>query len=352
MTKPNNFLTQYLPSGWEEAARSEGALVRSRQIKTPGELLHLNLLYVTEAGSYQNTATLMALATGIRLNKEATRKRIQGSWRWLRWMAQQLCREQGYAQAPPEWLAGRRVQLVDATDIALHGSDGADYRLHYAFDLFAYTATHMELTAVANGGEKLSRYAATAGDIFVADRAYGTISAMEHLRAAGAGFVLRLRTKAFALYGEDGKAFDILPHLRKMAVWQPLSLPCFYKDAKGRLHPVRLVATRKDKGASERADRRLSRVASRKQEKVSAEAREMGQYIVLATNLPDTAERVLALYRARWEIERVFRRLKGLFAFGEPPGSNADSVQAWFYGKLFLAALCEAAMRQPAFPPG
>lgn len=352
MKNNNEMLKKHLPEGWEAAAKTEGALVRSRRIQTPEELLHLNLLYLTEAGSYQNTSTLMELSMNIRVNKEATRKRIQGSWPWLRWMAHRLCREQGFAMEPPAWLGGRRVQLADATDACLRGSDGTDYRLHFLFNLFEYACTHMELTPSAEGGEKLTRFPATAEDIFVADRAYGTITGMEHLREMGAGFLLRLRTNPFTLYDRDGKRLDILPRLREMAIWEPLSIPCFYKDSKGELHPVRIVATRKDEEASDQANRQLSRRVSRKQEgKVSPQAKEMAQYIVLATNLPDTAEQVLELYRARWQIECVFRRLKGLFSFGEPPGSNPDSVKAWFYGKLFLAALCEAAVAQPIFSP-
>jgi len=78
----------------------------------------------------------------------------------------------------------------------------------------------------------------------------------------------------------------------------------------------------------------------------------MAGYIVLATSLPDTAAQVLELYRARWQIEQVFHRLKGLFSFGEPPGTNPDSVKAWFYGKLLVAALCEAMAKEPSFSPG
>lgn len=244
------------------------------------------------------------------------------------------------------------MQLADATDVSLHGSTGTDYRLHYLFDLFACSCTQMEMTPIAEGGEKLSRFTATAEDIFVADRIYGTITGMEHLRAAGAGFVLRLKTKAFTLYDADGNAVDILSHLRRVEAWEPFSLSCFYKSSDGEKHPIRIVATRKDETASANTQRKLSRNAIRKQQgKISPESSEMGQYIVLATNLPDESDRVLALYRARWEIECVFRRLKGLFSFGEPPGSNPDSVKAWFYGKLFLAVLCEIAVNRSAFPP-
>ncbi len=71
----------------------------------------------------------------------------------------------------------------------------------------------------------------------------------------------------------------------------------------------------------------------------------MTQYIVLLTTLEETAERIAELYRARWQIEQVFHRLKGLFAFGEVPGKNPASVRAWFYGKLLIAALCEAVVK-------
>lgn len=351
MEQDREAILGYLPEGWEEAAKSEGALQRSRKIKTAEDLLYLVLLYLTGAGSFQNASTLMRLSTDIQLNKEAVRKRIMGSWAWLRWMGQQLCLKHGYAVERPGWLGERRVLLVDATDMALRGSGTSDYRLHYAFDLFEYSCTQAELTDITEG-ERLSRYELRSGDIAVADRIYGTVSGMEHARRAGADFVLRLRTGAFALYDEAGKRIDLMPYLRTMRPWEELSLGFFYKDSKGVLHPVRIVATRKDDAATQKANRKLARKVSQKQWNTpKPQTQEMAGYIVLATSLSDTAAQVLELYRARWQIEQVFRRLKGLFSFGEPPGKNPDSVKAWFYGKLLVAILCEAMATELLFPP-
>lgn len=353
MNEDSKTIRGYLPAGWEEAARSEGALQRSRKIKTAADLLDLNLFYLSEKGSFHNTAILMKYGTGIELDKEAVRKRIKGSWKWLRWMGHRLCLERGYAMEPPQWLVDRRVLLVDATDVALRGSETSDYRLHYMFNLFEYTCLQTELTTIAGGGERLDRYALSSGDIVIADRGYGTIRGMEHVRKAGAGFLLRLRTNAFTLYDEDRGKIELAARLRQLRAWEELSLDCFYKDERDHMHPVRIVATRKDDLSAQNTARKLSRIASRKQEgKPSASSQEMANYIVLATNLPDTTSQILALYRARWQIELVFRRLKGLFSFGEPPGTNPDSVKAWFYGKLLMAALCEAMTKQePLFPP-
>jgi hypothetical protein len=55
--------------------------------------------------------------------------------------------------------------------------------------------------------------------------------------------------------------------------------------------------------------------------------------------------------RYAWQIEQVFYRLKSLFGYGDVPSKSPDTVKAWFYGKLFLAALCEPVLRAVSFSP-
>jgi hypothetical protein len=45
-----------LPEGWEEKAKELGALQRAREIKTPEELLRLNLLYLTKGNPWPERA--------------------------------------------------------------------------------------------------------------------------------------------------------------------------------------------------------------------------------------------------------------------------------------------------------
>ena len=40
-------ILEIMPEGWKEAARSQKAFIRGRNIKTPEELLRLNFLYQT-----------------------------------------------------------------------------------------------------------------------------------------------------------------------------------------------------------------------------------------------------------------------------------------------------------------
>ena len=308
------------------------------------------MLYVTEGGSYQGVSTLMSITGDIQLNKNAVRKRIQGSWRWLRWMGEKTCKEGGYSIEKPEWLKGRRVILADASDMALRGSRSSDYRLHYGFDLFGFGCTHMEVTSVKEG-EKLSRYAVEEEDILIGDRIYCNIKGIEYVLGKGGSFILRMKHRAFLLYDEEGKQIDLLERLRKLEAWESVSIDAFYRLEDRSLRPVRIVGTRKDEETARKSMEKRKRTATRKQQPLRPETAEMSQYIVVATNLEDTDARVLELYRARWQIEQVFYRLKALFAFGEIPSGNPDSVRAWFYGKLLLAALCEAMLKNLPFPP-
>ncbi|MDR1956015.1 MAG: transposase [Treponema sp.] len=64
--------------------------------------------------------------------------------------------------------------------------------------------------------------------------------------------------------------------------------------------------------------------------------------MVVVTSISEVAPDVLLeLYRQRWQLELVFKRLQLLFGNHEIPVHIERSTRAWFYGKLLLAALCE-----------
>ena len=50
---------------------------------------------------------------------------------------------------------------------------------------------------------------------------------------------------------------------------------------------------------------------------------------------------VLETYRARWQIELVFKRLKSLLGLGHLRKMDLDGSKAWLHGKLFVAMLLE-----------
>ena len=65
-------IEEYLPKGWEEKAKELGAMRRdSGMIRSAESLLRLNMLYVTNGGSFQMASTGMAMTEGIHVSKAA-----------------------------------------------------------------------------------------------------------------------------------------------------------------------------------------------------------------------------------------------------------------------------------------
>ena len=109
---------------------------------------------------------------------------------------------------------------------------------------------------------------------------------------------------------------------------------------------------RKDEEAIKQTQRKMKRKWSKNNgTKPSSEALEFNEYIVVATSLDYEENRILERYRARWQVEQVFLRLKEMFGIGDVPSKNEDTVKAWFYGKLFLAVLSETILKTECFSP-
>jgi hypothetical protein len=342
-------LINYLPAGWSEQAKELGAMEReSGVIRSASSLLRLNMLYTTNEGSFQAAAVGMELSEGIVISKTSAAGRIRKSGEWLRWMSQELCRVEGIVKKP-EFLGDRVVKLVDASDAVTRGKEKSTWRLHYVFDLFGFCCSNMELTSNKEG-ERLTRHAVNENDIMVADRIYCTMSGIEHVLSYKGDYLIRFKSKAFNLYDETGEPLELLPYLRGLKPLENTEVRCFYKH-NGKLRPLRVVAMKKDWKAVEECKRRMAKKYRGKKKSLQDDTVELNEYIVLATSLDYTNDQILELYRSRWQIEQVFYRLKSLFGYGEIPSKREDSIKAWFYGKLLLAALCETILKKMSFSP-
>ena len=346
-------IEKYLPKDWKEKCKELKALSRGREIKTAEELLTLNLMYLTIGGSFGTTAALINMTTDKKMSKKAVYTRIQNSGEWLKWMSKEMCEENGMLIPKPEWLT-KSIKLVDGSELSVKGSQKGDYMLHYAFNPFEFTST-FKITDMSTG-ESLVNYELSEDDIVIGDRGYVSIKGMEYALSCEADFILRYRNKAFNLYDSERNKIDLLEVLNEchLGSLESASFDYFY-ISKGKMKPVRIVAIRKTPEAEKESMRKIKRKHSRNQLKApSSQTLEMNKYIILATSLDRTTysnEKISELYRARWQIEQVFYRLKSLFNLGEIPCKREESVKAWFYGKLFLAILAETIIKVESFSP-
>jgi hypothetical protein len=346
-------LTAILPEFWREKAKELGALQRAREIKTPEDLLKLIFLYLTEGKSFGNTSALLSMSESCHLTKKAIYTRLCHSAEWLRWLCENLCRESRMLVEKPAWLEGKRVYVVDASDESVYGSSKTDYRLHYSVGLFDLGMKEMRLTD-AKTGEKLSNFERFGkDDLVIADRAYGTIAGIEYLGARGSDYLLRYRTGAFNLYSREHERVEVTEFFQGLEPGGCGEVTLYYQ-VKGEYKPVRLCAIRKTAEAEAKGVERLKAMNRMKSHgKPPSEAQlANNRYVIVMTSLLESeAYLILQLYRFRWQIELVFKRLKSLFGYNQIPSKVEASAKAWFYGKLLLAAFCETWANKARFSP-
>jgi hypothetical protein len=238
-------LRQFLPTGWEEAARKTGALRRARGVDGAESLLRILLIHLSCGCSLAETAA-RAQATGLgQLSAVALFKRLQASEEWLRWLAM----EERRLLAGPQPATGRRLRAVDATVVSEPGSTGTNWRLHYAINLTDLQCDFFEITDV-KGGETIRRVPIAPGNIVVGDRLYSNPIGVAHVVGAGGDVLFRLNWKMMPLYQEDGKVVNPVAAVRKLKVGETCDLPTWVVPKEGDAIPGRLIAMRRSAAAT------------------------------------------------------------------------------------------------------
>ena len=119
---------------------------------------------------------------------------------------------------------------------------------------------------------------------------------------------------------------------------------------------MRLVLLPKPAEAAAAA-RQAAERASRKDQRKQLDPRTLAcaDHLILLTSLPParfTVAQLGALYRLRWQIELLFKRLKSLLHLDRLPAKDADLARAWLHAHLLIALLVEDYIAdEGAFPP-
>jgi Transposase DDE domain len=335
-------ITRFLPEGWQELARSTGALKRARQVRSADVLLRLAFLYAASGLSLQQAAARATTAGLARISSVGLMKRMRSAGPWLRALAERVFAESARMPSLEAALPSRRLRIVDATHVRVSGSSGTDWRLHYVLSLPSLTCDFAEVTD-ASGGETYKRVPVQPGDIILGDRGYSHREGVAYVRDHGGDVVVRLNATNFPLVGADGERLDVIATMRSITGHTPESWPVRFL-ANGGEYAARICAVRKSASAAQLSKERLLKAARKKGKTPQAQTLEMAEYVFVLTTpgLDDlTAAQILELYRARWQVELGFKRLKSLFDAGSVPNRDPEAVRSWIYAKLLAVLLVE-----------
>lgn len=335
-------ITRFLPEGWEELARSTGALRRARQVRSPDVLLRLAFLYAASGLSLQQAAARATTSGLARISAVGLMKRMRTAGPWLQALAGAVFAGSTRMSSVEGVAAGRRLRVVDATHVKVSGSSGTDWRLHYVLCLPSLTCDFAEVTD-AQGGETYTRVPVQPGDVILGDRGYCHRAGVAHVIDHGGDVVVRLNSNSFPLLDAEGTALDLLAAMRSLKGHAAQGWQVRF-EANGREYAARLCAVRKSKRAAQLSKERLLKQARKKGKTVSAATLELAEYVFVLTTpgLDDlTPEQILELYRVRWQVELAFKRLKSLFDIGSAPNRDPVAVRSWIYAKLLAVLLME-----------
>jgi len=335
-------LLNLLPVGWEQEAVLSGASERLRGFASIADLLRTLLLHVGKGYSLRETV-VRAKATGIaQVSDVALMKRLQKAEEWLRRLCVSLLQESGWEM--PAEMRGYNVRALDGTLVKEPGRGGSLWRIHYSVRIPSLVCDHFQLTPVkgAGTGESLGRFAASPGDLVLADRGFCKPSGVAAVHQQGAAVMVRLNSSALPLWSKRGARFGLLEQVSQLKeAGKEREWPVWVQTDTERIGG-RLCVLRKSEEAAEKARRKIARKAQQGGPQPKPETLQYARYVMVFTTVTkndfSTVE-VLEWYRVRWQIELVFKRLKTLAELGSLPKHDDQSARAWLYGKLLIALL-------------
>jgi hypothetical protein len=319
-------------------ARELEAFRRSRVVEDPTELMRAVLLYCGLDYSLREVAANFT-RMGKRLSDEAVRKRLSGCEKWLEAMLQEMLP----VRAKEAGAGVRRVILIDGTTIQAPGARTSDYRVHLGWDCIEQKFVH-SLVTDNRTPESLRLYEWQTGDVVIADAAYATAQQLKPVKEKGAEYIVRCAAANIRLFSSSATHIDVIRELRKQESKPIVSFRVWIK-ADDTMQPAYLHAFRLPEEAAAEARVRLRKRSIKRGTKTKAETIYLAGWMLLLTSIePEkmAPEIVAKLYRSRWQIEMVIKRLKSLLkidALRAKRGSRLARV--YLLGKIIYALMIE-----------
>jgi len=332
------YLLAYLPPNYAELAVEHQALQRCRNVPDAGALLRMILAYAVTDLSLKDVAAWATAGHIADVSGPALFYRVRDAEAWLAaLLAAVLARE----VMPLPGLA-LQARVVDATVLTGPGATGTEWRVHLLMNPVTGRFCAAEVTD-ATGGEGLTRHPLTAGEVVVGDRGYAHARGIASAVDRDAQVVARLNPYAIRLCHPDRTVLSVATEAgqvpRTGGVEWDILIPVPPDTPGTRSHKPWRLAT-----AAQWIPARLCAVRTRTQE-----------IIWVITTLPRTiasTTQCLELYRVRWQVELVFKRLKSLLDFDALPSRQGPTARSWVLARLLAAAIAQHLVHPSgAFPP-
>lgn len=346
-------ITAQLPSDWRETAQSMGLLKErpehiGAKIDDIEPILRI-VLYQAGASDSLRATVARAAAVGLLAISHV------GLHKWMKkigpYLLALLTRMVATAAFAPEKWRGFDLIVGDATTVQRPGSKGTTARVHYALRLADLTPRHIEVTD-EHGGEKAQRFRAEAGELWILDRGYSNPVGVAAIRDRGGHIIVRVNRATLPLHNKRAERINIMAQLRDTHCRDKVRQCRAFvhvgeRKIAGRLCWMRL--------AEDKAVQARQRAQRESEGPCDTDTLFAAEFVLVFTTILDdlSAQQILTLYRARWQVELDFKRSKSIRELDRLPNFLPETIHSWICAKLLLQLVAvRIASPAVAFPPG
>jgi hypothetical protein len=326
------YVRTLLPSDLERSARQTKALLRCRNVRDAATLLRMALAYALSDLSLKDVAAWASALELAEITGPGLFYRLREAEAWLERVLAQLLAEQ-----LPQAVGGWPVRVVDATVINGPGQKAVQWRAHVLINPSTGSFRSVELTD-DSGGEKLARYHLEKGELVLGDRAYGTARGLHAVRQAEAHVVVRFNPVTLRTCDENRERIFLQEKEAQVSQTGAVEFSITIPVPPGRTKSHKTWDSAKA----------IAWIPARA---IAARTR-TGEVIWILTTLSAIQLPALAamgLYRLRWQIELLFKRLKSLLHLDTLPSRQGPTAKSWMLSRLIAAALAQRLV-QPSGP--
>jgi len=320
-----------LPPDLEAQALALGAMKRKREIGCASDLLRAMLAMVLGRWSHRTLACWSVLLGIADISARGWGKRVGPCADWLQWVLRCLGRPMKEVS-----VRSQRICLVDGTTLGQVGGTGDDWRIQLVYDLVEGCILDVRL-GDRKMMESLVDLPTEPGDVCVADRYYGKRQNLVSVDAAQGYSLCRLAPHQCSLEDEEGNSISVLSFLQAQPEQQRVCEGSSWARVGNRRVRVRVLGLRLPEEAAAKARARVLLRGRRKRQQVQPQTLFLAGWVILVSTLPAaqwSAVELFWLYRQRWQIELLFKRLKQFLLLVRLNSRHPETVRA-----TILAAL-------------
>lgn len=283
----------------------------------------------------------MTLVLGESITDQAISGRLAATKPWLQVLLRQM------SDLPEEItsnLLGRRLVVVDATDITGVQATGTEYRIHTKIDLLSLEVLEI-VVSDAKSSESLVDFHHRAADIVMGDRAYIRGKRVLESKEQGVEVIGRFSPTQCVVEDLEGNQIEWAERFSDLSQGATRTLEVSLDDGQKSIVKAWLQISRKSAEDAAQARRSARRKAQQEGRTIQASTLKLCDYVMILTTISVSelsCQTVFALYRLRWQIELVFKRWKTLLGVSRQRCQRMSQLGwSWVYGKLLYCLLIE-----------